>query len=188
MNSGYDVGAIHQPRVSLGVRGSAHGAVPLISRKRITFRGLEMPSGMPGQVVHGFAGGIAGRRYRQPPIVLGKTATHRASRPSALEACRFPCPLVRCRIPEPGRTWLSKLLCSFVAPPRYDAHHSLRQARQQAFVTPPMRAGLLHVWRAGSAWHRPASLPRDSSATSSARRADPAGRRAPPRTRPSDRK
>jgi hypothetical protein len=40
-------------------------AVPLIFRKRITFRGLEMPSGMPGQVVRGFAGSIAGQRYRR---------------------------------------------------------------------------------------------------------------------------
>jgi hypothetical protein len=51
----------HGPGV---VRRSAHGAVPLIFRKRITFRGLEILPACPGQVVRGFAGGIAGRRYR----------------------------------------------------------------------------------------------------------------------------
>jgi hypothetical protein len=94
-----------------------------------------MPSGMPGQVAHGFAGGIAGRRYRHPPTVLGKTATHRASRPSAPEACRFPCPLVQCRSPEPGRTLLSTQFCSFVAPPKYD----LQSACMGAIESRPRR-------------------------------------------------
>jgi hypothetical protein len=171
-----------------GERISARRAVPPISRKRITFRGLEKPSGMRGQVVPGFAGGIAGRHGRHLPFAFGKAATHRASKRSALEGCRIA--LAPCHIPEPWRKLLSKRFCSFVAPPRYDlrsagsspndAYHDPRQARLQALVTQPMRPGLLHVWRAGSAWHRPASLPRDSGATSSARHADPTGRRAPP--------
>jgi hypothetical protein len=106
------------------VRGSAYGAVPLISRKRLTFRGLEKPSGMRGQVVLGFAGGTAGRHCRHLPFAFGKAATHRASKPSALEGCRVA--LAQCHILEPGRTLLSKQFCSFVAPtcsfaaPRYD--------------------------------------------------------------------
>jgi hypothetical protein len=106
------------------VRGSAYSAVPLIFRKRLTFRGLEKPSGMRGQVVLGFAGGTAGRHCRHLPFAYGKAATHRASKPSALEGCRVA--LVQCHIPEPGRTLLSKQFCSFVAPtcsfapPRYD--------------------------------------------------------------------
>jgi hypothetical protein len=75
---------------------------------------------------------------------------------------------------------LRDMICDQPTPGRITAYHDLRQARLQALVTQPMRPGLLHVWRAGSAWHRPASLPRDSSATSSARHADPTGRRAPP--------
>ena len=133
-----------QPRIWPGaVRGLAQGAVPLISRKRITFRGLEKPSGMRGQVVPGFAGGIAGRHCRHLPFAFGKAATHRASKPSALEGCRIA--LAPCHIPEPGRKLLSKRFCSFVAPPRYDlrsadssandAYHDLRQARLRALVT-----------------------------------------------------
>ena len=115
----------------------------LTEPRRITFRGLEKPSGMRGQVVPGFAGGIAGRHCRHLPFAFGKAATHRASKPSALEACRIA--LAPCHIPEPRRKLLSKRFCSFVAPPRYDlrsadssandAYHDLRQARLRALVT-----------------------------------------------------
>jgi hypothetical protein len=87
-----------------------------ISRQSTTFRDPEMPCGMPGQVVHGFAGGIAGRRYRPPPVDFGKTATHRASKPAVLAACLVWSPLAHCNIPKPARKWLSKQLCSLFPP------------------------------------------------------------------------
>jgi hypothetical protein len=87
-----------------------------ISRQSTTFRDPEMPCGMPGQVVHGFAGGIAGRRYRPPPVDFGKTATHRASKPAVLAACLVRSPLAHCNIRRPARKWLSKQFCSLFPP------------------------------------------------------------------------
>ena len=100
---------------------------PHASRARsggcITFRGPETPSGMFGQVGRGFAGDTAGRRYRHPPIAVGKAATHPASKHCALEECRSP--LAHCCIPGPMRKLRSRKFCSFVpprcwfAPPRH---------------------------------------------------------------------
>ena len=94
---------------------------------------------MLGQVVHGFAGGTAGRRCHHLPVAFGKTATRRVSTRSALEESpfRFPLPLRYSR-PGPARKSLSKP-CSF-APPMIRTAIGMR-GRDRRWLLARLRCG-----------------------------------------------